>query len=150
MKGRAGTLTRIFDARIHRAKARIHLEFDASPWGYGGVLFMNGSPTRYFAEPISSEDLAKFDISIGDCSCQALVENIAMLIGVRLWLDTWKAQRVIVTLRTDSMAAVGAWSKERSSTPSIAAVVRELALDMAEGLYEFDAVASPADEEFDS
>ena len=85
-------------------------------------------------------DVAKFNITIGDCACQAVVENLAMLIGVRLWLETWKSQRVIVTLRTDSTAAVGPWSKERSSIPAINLIVRELALDRAEGLYEFDYV----------
>ena len=38
------------------------------------------------------------------------------------------------------MAALGAWSKERSSTPAICMIVRELSLDLAEGLYEFDYV----------
>ena len=45
-----------------------------------------------------------------------------------------------VTIRTDSMAAIGAWSKERSTTPNINMVVREMALDQAEGLYAFDVV----------
>ena len=36
MKGRAGTLTWVFDARVHKARARIPMEFDASPWGTGG------------------------------------------------------------------------------------------------------------------
>ena len=101
---------------------------------------MNGSPTRYFAEAISKEDIGRFNITIGDCACQAVVENLAMLIGVRLWLEIWKSQRVLVTLRTDSMAGIGAWSKERSSTPAIHQIVREMALDLAEGLYEFDYV----------
>ena len=38
------------------------------------------------------------------------------------------------------MAAVGAWSKERSSTPAMNQIVREIALDRAEVLYEFDYV----------
>ena len=45
-----------------------------------------------------------------------------------------------ITIRTDSMAAIGAWSKERSSTPDINTVVREMALDLSEGLYAFDAI----------
>ena len=137
---RAGTLTRTFDACIHTARARTHMEFDASPWGYVGVLFIDGIPTRYFAENISNEDLERFSIKLGENTCQAVVENFAMLIGVRMWLETWRSQRFLTTIRTDSMAAVGAWSKERSSTPAINQIVRELALDLAEGLYDFDYV----------
>ena len=69
-----------------------------------------------------------------------MVENLAILIGVHLWFRLWNNQRVRVTIRTDSMAAIGAWSKERSTTPSINMVVREMALDFAEGLYAFDVV----------
>ena len=47
---------------------------------------------------------------------------------------------MVVTIRTDSMAAVGAWSKERSGPPAINQIVREMALDLAEGLYDFDFV----------
>ena len=83
MKGRAGVLTKTFDARIHKARARIHMEFNASPWGYGGILLMDGIPIRYFAENISNEDLERFSITIGECTCQAVVENLAMLIRVR-------------------------------------------------------------------
>ena len=55
-------------------------------------------------------------------------------------MQAWKDQRVVVALLTDSMAAIGACSKERSSTPAINMIVREMALDQAEGLYDFDSV----------
>ena len=75
------------------------MEFDASPWGLGGVLFEDGAPTRYFAEDLTSEDIKTFGLTVGDCACQASVENLAVLIGVRLWLPTWKDQRVTITIR---------------------------------------------------
>ena len=139
-RGQAGTLTRTFDSRVHKSTAQVHMEFDASPWGLGGVIFVDGYPARFFAQDIQPEDLAKFEIVIGNCSCQAIVENLAILIGIRMWLPLWKSQRATITIKTDSMAAIGAWSKERSSTPSINAIVREMALDQAEGLYEFTVI----------
>jgi len=39
-----------------------------------------------YVKNIQPEDLAKFEIIIGNCSCQAIVENLAMLIGIRMWL----------------------------------------------------------------
>ena len=38
-------------------------------------------------------------------------------------------------VRSDSMAALGAVNKQRSAAPGLAVVMRELALDMAEGTY---------------
>ena len=115
------------------------MEFDASP-GLGGVTDQDGAPSRYFAQDLTLEDIPKNQIEVGDCKCPVVVENLAILIGVRLWLPAGKFQRAVVTIRTDSMAAVGSWSKERLSTPAINAIVREVALDQAEGLYEIDFV----------
>ena len=99
-----------------------------------------GWPLAYFSEPITPADVERFGIKIGDCASQALLENLAMLIGVRLWLPQWKDERIVVRVRTDSMAAVGAWEKERSTTPAINAIVREMALDVAEAKYKLDIV----------
>ena len=82
--------------------------------------------------------MARFGIVLGDPAYQALLENIAILIGVRHWLPFLKSERLIVRIRSDSQAAVGAWMKERSTTPAINTVVREMALDLAEGRYKID------------
>ena len=67
-----------------------------------------------------------------------MCENLAILIGARQWLPWWRAQKAQVRVRTDSAAAVGSWTKERSPSPAINAIVREAALDMAEGRYKID------------
>ena len=43
-------------------------------------------------------------------------------------------------IRSDSQAALGAWAKERSSNQKVNMVVRETALDMAEGRYKIDVI----------
>ena len=83
-------------------------------------------------------DIIRFGIVVGSHVYQALVENLAILIGVREWLPFWRNERLIVRIRSDSKAAVGAWTKERSSTPGINTVVREMALDIVEGVYKID------------
>jgi len=114
------------------------MEFDASPWGFGGVLFWCGKPWSYFAEPISQADVDRFGICIGSSSYQALLETMAVLIGVRAWLPLWQDERLAIRVRSDSEAALGALRRERSSRPHVNAVVRELALDLAEGVYKID------------
>jgi hypothetical protein len=63
---------------------------------------------------------------------------MAVLIGVRMWLPLWRDERLTIRVRSDSAAALGAMRRERSSQPHVNAVVRELALDLAEGLYKID------------
>jgi hypothetical protein len=63
---------------------------------------------------------------------------MAVLMGVRIWLPYWKDERLAVRVRSDSAAALGALRRERSSQANVNAVVRELALDLAEGLYSID------------
>jgi len=136
--GRSGSLKRTFNVKSHKAMPKVIIEFDASPWGYGAVLWKKGRPAAYFGLEISKEDITKFGMVVGDHRFQTLAENLAMLIGVRHWLPLWRLQRLQVTVRSDSSAALGAWTKERSKSPAVNEVVREAALDMAEGLYRID------------
>ena len=136
--GKTGCLVREFRRDAYEGPPAITMEFDASPWGYGAVLYVHGRPKEYFGLLISEEDLTRFGIIIGDHRFQTLCENLAILIGVRHWLPRWKSQRLRVMVKTDSMSALGAWDKERSKSVAVNAVVREAALDMAEGLYRID------------
>ena len=137
-KGQKGVLKRVFQVAKHKAWGTLSMEFDASPWGYGGVLFWCGQPWSYFAEPITTEDVARFGLVIGSCTHQALLETIAILIGVRAWLPYWTDERLAVRIRSDSSAALGAVGREKSSNPQVNSVVREIALDLAEGVYKID------------
>ena len=137
-RGKTGVLTRRYEPETHEGRARLVMEFDASPWGYGGVLLKRGKPVEYFAVPIATEDILKFSIEIGSHRFQTLCENLAMLIGVRHWLGRWKDQRLVVVVRTDSMSAIGAWNKQSSKSSAVNDIVREVALDLAEGRYRVD------------
>ena len=135
---RRGVLDRVYSAADRYAPTTVVIELDASPWGYGGVLYQNGSPVHWFAEAVSKEDVATFGIVIGDPRHQALLEIIAVLIGLRTWSQFLRRGRWAVHVRSDSQAAIGAALKLRSPEPAINAVVRELALDLAEGKYSLD------------
>ena len=108
--------------------------------GLRGVLYVNGVARKFFCESISEADRLRFGIQIGDPKDQALLETIAVLIAVRLWLGKVRAHLWTVVVRTDSTAALGAATRMRSPDPRMNAVVRELALDLAEGRYPLDVV----------
>ena len=47
-------------------------------------------------------------------------------------------ERLAVCLRSESSAALGAWTKERSTNVVVNAIVREMSLDLAAGTYTVD------------
>ena len=100
-----GSLTRRYSVGQHRQRVAVRLVFDGSPWGYGGICLVQEKVVSWFAEPISKEDIARFKIVVGSCAHQALIECLAILIGVRLWLPSWKDERMAVTVNSDSKAA---------------------------------------------
>ena len=63
---------------------------------------------------------------------------MATVIGVRGWLQHWRDRRTAIALQSDSQAALGAWARQKLSVPNINVVVREMALDLAEGRYRID------------
>jgi hypothetical protein len=139
-RGRAGAVSRTYTGEQLRQPISVVITTDASPWGYGGFIMMRTKCVGYYYQEVTADDIARFGIVIGEAKFQALLENMALLIAVRLWACFWIGQRLAVGLRSDSMAALMAWKKERSRVPAINAITREVSLDLADGLYTVDAL----------
>ena len=67
------------DARARR------IEFDASPWGGGGVLFENDVPVRCFACTWKAKDFTGLDVEIGNPASQTFFEVCAAVLAIDLW-----------------------------------------------------------------
>ena len=106
---RRGTLERIYKPDDVYGEELL-AEFDASPWGYGGVLFYRGRAVRCFAEAISDEDVQRLGVKIGESCSQAILETMVVLVGVRAWAPLLGCRRWCVRVRSDSQAALGAAS----------------------------------------
>ena len=133
-----GGLERVYHPGDSYAPLNLVMELDASPWGYGGVLYLGGEAKFWLAEAISKEDVARFGIIVGEAKFQALLEVLAVLIGLRTWAGVIGNNRWAACVRSDSQAALGAAFKLRSPVPAINSVVREVALDLAESKYSID------------
>ena len=140
LRRQRGVLERAYHPKDSYEERSLILEFDASPWGYGGVLYRDGVPVFWFAEAISKEDVERFKIDIGNPKGQALAETIVIVIGLRAWAGFIGTKLLAIYLRSDSRAALGAALRLRSRDPRMNTVVRELALDLAEGRYDVDLV----------
>jgi hypothetical protein len=115
---------------------QVTLELDASPWGLGGVLVIDGHPIAWFASALSTEELDILGIKLGESSAQQTVEALAALVALRAWSHHWKNCRATLRVRSDSVSAlvVALKLKTRGRAPGI--IAKELALDIAEAQYQ--------------
>ena len=95
-------------------------------------------PRAYLADAVSEEDAIRLRFEIGSCQGQAAAEALAILVALRAWLPLWGSCRTAVAVRSDSTAALGALGKLGSSSPAVAIVAREVALDIACSRYGVD------------
>ena len=132
----AAALQRTLDWRVAQAPITLLVTADASPWGLGAILsLVDGTIVAWLASDVTALDCQVLKITYGDCSGQAVVEALALLVALRVWAPQWSGQRVRAHIRSDSVAALGALRKLASPAPSLNAVAREAALDIAASTY---------------
>ena len=105
--------------------------------GLGGFLEYKGVPLGWFAGRVQAHDVSKFGITIGSHKFQTLLKDLAVLVAIRCKSPMWAKARTSLRVRSDPLSTLGAVNKLRSKTPGLAAIMRELALDCAEGACSF-------------
>ena len=147
--GKGATVERFFSVDAYnRVGAVVAIGTDASPWGLGGWLAVDGEVRQYFTSPISAADIAKYGYAIGDAAGQQLWEALAILVAVDLWASYWSQQRVILKVKGDNVAALVLLIKMRpktgaDGTPKMAIIARELALRLVDLSFPPDAEHTP-------
>ena len=100
----------------------------------------------WLASEVTTTDESVLGAKKGDCASQAVFEALALLVAMREWLHRWRDERTLVLGRSDSLAALGALNKINGGKDVINRIMREAALDFAEGSYVVDVVGHlPAD-----
>ena len=138
----SGNLERRFllDAYLRRG-AKLQITTDASPWGLGAVLTVNEEIVSFFASPITSTD--REILSLGtqaSSSDQQAAEALAILVALREWAPRWLNKRVMLSLRTDNVAALTTLVKLQPHSNTLGLIARELALDIAASAFNPDEV----------
>ena len=108
---------------LRLAPCPLHVEFDASPWGGGGVLLQGRAPLQYFAVAWDADLLKRFDASLGDPAWQSLWEFYTLLLCLLCWGRHATDQRL--TLHGDNVGALQA-ALSLKGRGSMLAVAREL------------------------
>ena len=117
-------------------RSRTRVCTDASPWGIGAVLIVDGRPVAWLADSLHHADLVRFRARVGDSAFNTIWEALAILVALRTWC-AYLVRGAHAELRADSLAALGAVSKLASSAPGLGLIMREIALDEAENMIGF-------------
>ena len=132
-----GTINRVYalDAYLGIGD-KISVKLDASPWGLGGILLLNGHPTSWFSSPLSESDEEIFGHSIGSSTGQQTWECLVVLVALRLWRAEWCHSRAQLEVRGDSIAALTMVMNMKASGRGPGIVARELALELGNAEFK--------------
>ena len=67
----------------------VTMSFDASPWGAGGFLTVDGVLRSWFTTEFTEVDEKAVGMPFGTSSAQQVAEALAILFGLRAWLSAW-------------------------------------------------------------
>ena len=81
-----GDLVRTMDVDSHFRRGRkVEITTDASPYGIGGFICIDGQPVEYYAAPTTEDDANVLGVPYThDSKCQQAFEALAMLVALAL------------------------------------------------------------------
>ena len=108
---------------------------DASPLALGAYLQINGVIQEFVHSRITHEDEEALGVKAGGSEGQQCWEALTVLAALRFWCHHWRNRRIVLEVRGDSVTALTMLIKMKADGRT-ALIARELALDVAEALYE--------------
>ena len=142
VKGQQGTVKRLFSYESCFGLASpLLITTDASVYGIGGWISLNGVPIAWFSDDLRDDDFSVLGHGFGDNRGQQAFESLALLVAVRTWSALWRDRRVKLALRSDNLGALSIFSAFKGAEGAMNLVAREFALEMAEGSFEQDLVS---------
>ena len=120
------SIQRWTDVSTRSATMRIALRTDASPYGFGPVLFVKGVPMVWLAGDWENKDFNLFGAESGDPAWQSEWELHAALLAIGTWLLRLRGQPLCL-FQSDSTATLYAVMHASGKTPSYA-LAAEIAL----------------------
>ena len=118
-------------ATFMATEGQLEIIIDASPWGLAGLLTVNGEVEEYFADPLGPFDFELYGHVAGSADGQQVWESLAALTALRLWKSRWADKAVRLRLKGDSVTMLSLVINMRPSSPGLAIIGQELALDFA-------------------
>ena len=121
-----------YSANIWRGRAtKVRFLADASPWGYGALLYVDGVLVEWLAEAITDIDVDIMQHARGQSDGQQSWEALVLLIAIRQWDSYWRNEVVELEVMSDSISALTVVAKLKATGRGPNIVARELALDLS-------------------
>ena len=137
LKGAAGSRCRVYRLSAYLQECdKVAIVTDASPQGIGAYLIINGVIKEYAFGPLTKRDEYILRVKRGGSEGQQAWEGLAILAALRLWCWVWRESRISLAVRSDSVSALVMLVKMKADGFGVGIISREIALDVAESLYE--------------
>ena len=125
-------LERTFSLQEYLQTGDIHeIGTDASPYGLGGWLAINGNIVQHFACAVTSDDKQILSLVGDSCRDQQILESLAILVALRLWSNESVNRCIRLTIRGDNVGALTLVMRMRPANAQQAIISREIALETA-------------------
>ena len=132
LRGAPAPLTRTLSARFTEVKAIITT--DASPWGIGGVMRVEGCTPQCFSSPIPAEALKRFKAQTGLSKFNTVWEGLALLVAFRIWLPSL-GHGAQVRAKSDNVGVLYMIANGKATSAELNILAREFSLDQALQVY---------------
>eukprot|EP00435_Cladocopium_sp_Y103_P022772 s4904_g5.t1 len=136
LSGEKAGIVRCYSLEVfNNCGPEIVITWDASPYGMGGTLEVQGTFVEFFACQISEDDELHLNTKSGVHEGQQTWEGLCGLIALRLWRTYWQNSRVKLRLRNDNMGALVLFSQVKGKSSAHTLLAREFALDLGRAQY---------------
>ena len=139
LQGVVGDINRRFHISAYRRDgSAVRIVSDASPWGIGAYLQVEGAMVSWFSCAVDQHAQDYLKIVVGSSEAQQTLEALAILVALRLWKQSWALVRSTLEVRADNVSALTAVACMRAKGYGVNLVAREMALDLSDGCYRPD------------
>ena len=129
LAGHTGAIQRVYNLQVYLGRgSRVTIKVDASPWGLGAILLVDGVPQSWFSSELTDDDFSLFGHEQGSSSGQQTWECLALLVALRQWRDDWQHLRAVLEVRADSVASLTMAMSMKAGGRGPGIIARELAL----------------------
>ena len=102
------------------------IEFDASPWGGGAILYLQNTPCAYFATRWTEDDAPQLNVVPGLPTYQTFWEFATLMLALITWGGSYTSPRQTIAVLGDNTAALSNALRLRGLGP-LQAIAREIA-----------------------
>ena len=134
--GTTGSITRIFDYDAYYNRgSMIEVTTDASIYGLGAWITIDGDIISWFAIPVTQTDMDALQRTLGSDESQQACEALVLLVALRLWKHYYRSHRAVLSVRSDNVGALTVVASLKGTGTALGLVARELALDLGDCEY---------------